>query len=199
MTAETVLENVLIEIGLGSEAPQISGTDHQMRQVVKFMNAAGEDIAHRTEWSRLYVDWDVSGNVDSAPLPDDFHKMAGSGAVRIGDAGHKPIRPVVAPEQWEFLYARPSAQHYYHLSGGRLLFSPSLPPAGASVRYVSRNWVEGRDQISQNGDNILIPERLLERGAIWRWKRQMGLPYDDALSEFEADLLAEINADRGGS
>jgi hypothetical protein len=82
------------------------------------------------------------------------------------------------------------------LHAGKILFSPALDADGAKVRYVSKHWVEGKEEITQNGDNLLVPERLIEKGAIWRWKRQKGLPYDDMLAEFEADLIGEIKADR---
>lgn len=51
--------------------------------------------------------------------------------------------------------------------------------------------------MTADDDTTLFPERLLVKGVIWRWKRQKGLPYEDNLAEFEADLVQEINADRG--
>lgn len=197
MTVENALQNVLMEIGLDIENPQISHDSYEIRQIRTFMNAAGTDIARRAEWSRLYVNWTIAGNVSAVDLPEDFHEMSERGAVRVNQSGFHPIRAVIAPEQWEFLSSRPSTQPHYHLSNGQLLFAPVLPVEGAKVRYVSKNWVEGRDNITQNGDNLLIPERLVEKGTVWRWKRQKGLPYDDILAEFEADLIAEIKADRG--
>lgn len=53
--------------------------------------------------------------------------------------------------------------------------------------------------LTADDDRTLFPERLLAKGILWRWKRQKGLPFDDSLAEFEADLLQEINADRGAS
>lgn len=197
MTAETILQNVLVEIGLDLPDAQLSSESFEMRQLRTFMNAAGQDISRRAEWSRLSVDWTVAGGLGAVDLPDDFFEMAEQGAVRVNTSGFHPIRSVVAPEQWEFLSARGSTQPYYHLKGGQLLFAPALPADGARVRYVSQNWVQGRSTVEQNGDTILIPERLVEKGTIWRWKRQKGLPFDDCLAEFEADLIAEIKADRG--
>lgn len=197
MTVETVLQNVLLEIGLDVPNPQVSGDSYEMRQVRKFINDAGKDIARRTEWSLMKKDWLIAGNVLAADLPPDFQEMVETGAARINREGYHPIRAVVDEELWGLMAVRPSSQPHYHLSGGRLLFSPTLPPEGAVVRYISSNWVEGRDHVSQNGDNLLIPERLVEKGAIWRWKRQKGLPFDDVLAEFEADLIADIKADRG--
>lgn len=212
MTAETVLNNVLLEVGLDVTSAQISSGTLEMRQIVRFMNAAGVDVSRRAEWSkmskRVTFAHDDSGG-GNAPgggtvttsifdLPDDFHEMAENGAVKLnGIADFCPVRAVVSPEQWEFLLTQPSTQPYYHLTAGQLQFSPGLDTNGATVRYVSKYWVEGKEAINQNGDNILVPERLIEKGAIWRWKRQKGLPFDDVLAEYEADILADIKADRG--
>ncbi|MEG9884920.1 MAG: hypothetical protein V6Z86_10035 [Hyphomicrobiales bacterium] len=197
MSAETVLNNVLLQIGLDPPSPQLSGDDYDIRQIGALMNAAGEDIAGRAEWSGLYRDWSVPGGLTQVDLPRDFQKMASRGAARLNGKGFRPIRLVVAPEQWTFLTARPSAQPYCHLAQGKLRFSPPLPVEGATIRYVSTQWVEGKAGITQNGDRLKIPERLVEKATVWRWRRQKGLAYDDMLAEFEADLVADIKADRG--
>ena len=54
MTAETALQNILLEIGLDIPDAQISSDRYDLRQIRAFMNATGNDIARRAEWSRLY-------------------------------------------------------------------------------------------------------------------------------------------------
>ena len=199
MTVENVLTNVLLEIGLSKSSPQISSTDYDLQQIRQFMNAAGDDIASRVEWSALFKDLTVSGGLSEVILPTDFAQMAEGGAVRLNKTAgtFTAVRPIIAPEQWAMLSQRPSSQPFYHLADGKILFSPTLDADGAIVRYVSKQWISGKDQIEQNADVPLIPERLLEKGTIWRWKRQKGLPFDDFVAEFEADLITEIKRDRG--
>lgn len=92
-----------------------------------------------------------------------------------------------------------------HSSGlDLLLLSPASAGPGTIIDYVSKNWVLGdpfeqRDTLKADDDRPLFAERLLAKGILWRWKRQKGLAYDDSLAEFEADLIQEINADRGAS
>ena len=195
MTVETVLSDVLLALGIDRPSAQISSDDFEMRQIRMFMNDAGKDIAKRAEWERLQASLSVTGGTSSVPLPGDFQEMSETGAAYVVDGG--PIRAVVAPEMWAFLGNNPSTQTYYHLRGGNIEFIPDIPAAGAVINYVSKNWVENSDQITENGDTLKIPERLLKEGTIWRWKRAKGLPYDDELAEFEAHLLADIKADRG--
>lgn len=196
MTAESVLTNVLLEIGLDNTSAQLTSNDYETRQIKAFMNATGEDVSRRAEWYRLVKELTVAGSVSEADLPGDFQMLTEQNAVRLNKTGFHQVRPAAGPGVWALLSARPSTQPYYHLHAGKILFSPALDTDGAKVRYVSKHWVEGKEEITQNGDNLLVPERLIEKGAIWRWKRQKGLPYDDMLAEFEADLIGEIKADR---
>lgn len=193
MTAQTVMERVVTACGVDRVAT-VAGADFETRQFVAEINAAGQDIALRAEWSRLFKTVPVTIGTTSFPLPADFREMAESGAVTTAS---QPVRVVVMPEQWAFLSQYPSGQLYCHLQGGNLLFSPALPQA-ASVTYLSRNWVAGdKEAVTDDGDTFNIPEGLLALGAVWRWKRAKGLPYDDQLAEYEADLEAHLKADRG--
>ena len=83
MTAESVLNNVLLEIGLDNTSAQLTSNDYDLRQIRTFMNAAGKDIARRAEWSRLFKTIEIEGNVSEADLPDDFHQMTEKGAVHL--------------------------------------------------------------------------------------------------------------------
>lgn len=197
MNAEDILRKILLEIGIDKPTPQLSGTDYETTQIKNFINEAGDEIARRAEWSRLYKEWIVPGRTSEIDLPEDFLKIAQDGAVRVNKSTYGAIRGISAPQQWQMIRTRPSRQGFYHLSEGKIMFSPMLDDDGAIVRYVSKNWTVGKREIEQNGDQVLIPARLIVKGSVWRWKRQKGLQFEDALAEFEATLVSEIKADRG--
>lgn len=196
MTIGTLLPDVLAECGIDRTAPQISENTFEMRQILSLMNEAGRDINRRAEWAGATAEVTVTSAASSS-LPSDFQRMASGGSVSLGGAAHDPVRPVVAPEMWQLLEKFPSEQTYYHIKNGQVFFSPAIGPNGATVRYVSNYWLMGSDTITSNADQPIFPDSLLARATIWRWKRQKGLPYDDVLAEFEADLETAIRADRG--
>lgn len=198
MTIETILPSILTECGIDVVSPQINASDYQMRQILEVMNAAGRDIASRTEWAKMSKTLTVAASVSEVAVPADFQEMAEGGAVVTGGSTFSPIRPVISPSMWQMLSKTASSQPYYHLDGGNIKFSPATPTDGASVRYVSKNWLSGdKSAVTANTDVTLFPENLLARGTIYRWKRQKGLPFDDLMAEFEADLETAIKADRG--
>ena len=207
MSAEDVLNHVLLAVGLDRPGAQLTAGDFEIDQIKAFMNEAGTDIARRAQWSGLFKEevFEVTSSgalvasQEAFELPEDFYQMAQNGTVWWSDGGEsQAMRPVVSPEQWAFLTRRPSAQRHYCLQGGQIQFSPAFGRTDeATMTYISSYWVEGKPEITQNADVLLIPERLVEKGTVWRWKRQKGMTYDDLLAEFEADLEAELNADRG--
>lgn len=200
MTAETVLKSVLYEVGLQKTSPNIASSDFDLSQIREFMNQAGEDIASRAEWSGLYKTDTVSGSVSTHTLPDDFREMGEQGAVYLAKSSGTwtPVRPAIHPVMFDFVSQHPSSQLYWHIREGELQFSDTLDSDGASFTYVSKNWVEGdKSAITQNSDTFLIPERLLRGLTVVLWLREKGEPYDDQLAEYEANLLADVKADRG--
>lgn len=189
-----ILTDLLHEFGIERSAPQIGATDYEMSQIRSLLNAAGRDIATRAEWSGAMRTVPLSAGT-STPLPADFQEMAEAGAVAI-DGYTFPARVVVDPTMWQLLIRYPSAQHYCHLSGGSIHVTPEID--GGTLRYVSRYWLAGnKSAVTVNADDPIFPDDLLMRGTVWRWRRQKGLPFEDQLAEFEADLSAAIRADRG--
>ena len=198
MTAQTALSSVILASGVDIPNARVDSTDIATRQFVAAMNATGKELNRRAEWPETMSSRTFISGV-SFDLPTNFSRLPERGAVRLvtSDDTYKPVRVVVAPEQWAFLESRESLQPYCHLSEGQLHFLPELDFNGAMVSYVTNEWVSGSNQITEDGDTFNVPEELVVMGALWRWKRQKGLPYQDELAEYEAAMLADIKAGRG--
>lgn len=195
MTIATILPGVLAECGIDRIAPAIMEPSFEMRQVLALMNAAGVDISTRAEWQGQSADLSAS-SVASILLPADFQELAEDGAVILGSGD--PVRRVLSPAMWQLLTKNPSYDPHFHIRNGAILFSPAVASGGVTVRYQTKNWLAGgKSAITADTDQTVWPEHLLARGTIWRWKRQKGLPYDDLIAEFEADLSTAVKADRG--
>jgi len=194
MSALTVLTNAFRHVGLEVDAPAVTATDWQTEQMLRFINEAGLDVARRARWQKMMTTDTVTGPTSSHTLPADYYALD---SVYLTKATWQPVRILTEPHEWAFVLIRTTAQPYCHVEGGSLLFSPQVDSDGAVMRYVSSQWVSGKDEATADGDTILVPERLVELGAAWRWKRQQGLPYDDIMAEAEASLAADIRADRG--
>lgn len=205
MSALDVLNSVLSEIGISKTSPELSdNTDADVVEIRNFMNLAGQEIARRADFSKLFVDAGTGGNISEYTLPDAFCRIPSKGTtVKLNKSGvFTPVIPVVSDASWALIkYKNPSDLYYYHQISNKIVFAPTLDGDGAIVTYISKYWVEdnvtGREVIQDNGDTLLIPESLVQKGAVWRWMRKKGLPYEDHFSEFEADLKTELDSNRG--
>lgn len=194
MSALDVLTNCFRNVGLEVDSPSVTATDFQTVQMMRFINEAGLDISRRTSWQAMMTTEAIAASASSHTLPTDFYKLD---SVYRTESTWQPVRIIVEPDEWAFLQIRTTTQPYCHIEGGELLFKPAMDTGGGVMRYVSDQWIVGKTSVTSGSDTFQFPERLIEKGAIGRWKRQAGLHYEDVLAELEADIAAEIRADRG--
>ncbi|OCO98926.1 MULTISPECIES: hypothetical protein [unclassified Ensifer] len=200
MTLLSAINEVCDIVSLDRFDSIYGSNDPNAQTMVALAQEAGEEISRRGDWrGMLKQHVAITSPLD---LPGDYQRLTPGGAVRTGSGAC--FRPITNSSQWAIVRAVESTQAYFFLRGSQLLFSPVAAGIGAVIDYISKNWVLGdpyeeRDTLKADDDRTLFPERLLCKGILWRWKRQKGLPFDDSLAEFEADLLQELNADRGAS
>lgn len=158
----------------------------------------GEEISRRADWRDMLKEF--TAVLSPTELPEDFQRLIPGGAVR--SAAGVFFRPVSNGSQWTVVKQIPSAQAYFFLIGSQMQFHPQAAGENALIDYVAVNWIktDGGEEVSDwtsDDDTPLFPERLLEKNLLWRWRRKNGLDFADQLAEFEADLNAEIKANRG--
>lgn len=200
MTLISAINEVCDIVSLDRFDSVYGSNDPNAQTMVALAQEAGEEISRRGDWQRMLKQHVVLALPPS--LPADYQRLTPGGAIRTATGGF--FRPITNGSQWAVIAAAMSEQPYFLIKGDKIHLSPASAGMGALIDYVSRNWVLGdpfeeRDTLKADDDRPLFAERLLSKGILWRWKRQKGLPYDDSLAEFEADLIQEINADRGAS
>ncbi|HEV7306419.1 hypothetical protein [Ensifer sp.] len=200
MTLLSAINEVCDIVSLDRFENIYGSNDPNAQTMVALAQEAGEEISRRGDWRRLLKQHVAI--LSPSNLPGDYQRLTPGGAVRT--ASGICFRPIANSSQWAIVRGTESTQPYFFLRDSQVLFSPTAAGIGAVIDYISKNWVLGdpfeeRDTLRADDDRTLFPERLLGKGILWRWKRQKGLPFDDSLAEFEADLLQEINADRGVS
>lgn len=200
MTLISAINEVCDVVSLDRFDSVYGSNDPNAQTMVALAQEAGDEISRRSDWQRMLKQHFVLTLPQGLPM--DYQRLTPGGAVRTATGSF--FRPITNSSQWAVIAAAAPAQPYFFIRDNQLLLSPASAGPGAIVDYVSRNWVLGdpfeeRDTLKADDDRPLFAERLLAKGIVWRWKRQKGLPYDDSLAEFEADLIQEINADRGAT
>lgn len=197
MTLLSAINEVCDVVSLDRFESVYGSNDPNAQTMVALAQEAGDEIARRADWQRMLKQATASASPQN--LPTDYQRMTPGGAVRTSAGAF--VRPVTNSSQWAVIVGVPSTQPYFFVKGAQILFSPASAAVSAIIDYVSKNWIlEGSTEkatLSADDNTTLFPERLLLKDIIWRWKRQKGLAYEDNLAEFEADIVQEINADRG--
>lgn len=197
MTILSAINGVCDVVSLDRFDTVFGNANPNAQTMIEFTQEAGEEIGRRGDWNRMLKTATVDGS--PYPLPEDFQRLVNGGGIAL--VGGDFARPVMNAGEWSVIKTVPSSRTFFYMRDGRVEFSPVASNEGAVMNYVSKNWLlDGNDEratITSDDNKTLIPERLLTKGVIWRWRRQKGLSYEDQLAEFEADLAMELAADRG--
>lgn len=176
----------------------VATTDPTAIKLIAIAHQAGDDIARRADWSDMLSTASVTNGV----VPADFLRLVPGGAVNIVTPSPAPVRgPLSSDQILSIGRLGATTALYYAMQGGAIIFNRPLAGETVSMSYVSLNWLSesaSRTQRTETGSEItLFPERLLVKAIIWRFKRSVGLQYQDEMAEFEADLALEIRQNRG--
>jgi hypothetical protein len=177
----------------------VSSVDDTSKKFIALANVVGDEIASRADWSAMLGVY----NATLGTLPTDFLRLVAGGALNLTAPTLAPVRGPLSSDQLASI-ARlgTTTALYYSFANGAISYSRVL--LGSEVielRYISRNWLLNgstpTNRIIADSDTTRFPERLLTKGIVWRFKRDTGLPYEDELAEWEADIALEIRQNRG--
>lgn len=198
MSAIESMGRVLAELGIDPSGEVLSIVDvdsFQQKQVKHFMEQAGRDVVQRAEWPSLYLTYTIPLGasdlflVEFGAFPYQDFRTFGTGANVVTTLG--PARVVLNSTTWSDLQDQELDSPYVFVEGDTTLRS-SVNLRGAKIGYYSWGWVNHGPLRSRyltgNSDTFRIPEHLVELGAVWRWKRSKGRPYDGELKEYESEI-----------
>jgi hypothetical protein len=148
-TANDILNQVGVEVGLEPVNDPFSSTDKSYRQMKYLINTAGEELSALFPWDFLRKEWTFTtanpGDTGDYELPSDFlYMMNQSGWDRTN---YNPITGPLTPQDWAYLLGRDmvSSTIYmsYRLTEDKLSLYPQPPADGVEVafEYINRNWV----------------------------------------------------------
>lgn len=197
MTLLSIARSIAVNTGTPIPATVLSSVDPDALKIVEFTQAAGEEIARRVDWGALRdtVTITGTGSNDDFALPTDFARLVPGNSVTVGGI---PVRVGISADEWNSLTAVPGTPRYARLIGSSISFYPyPTLDMTINVAYQSKNWCGNGTAWGSDGDIGLVPEVLIQQGAMWRWRRQIGQDYQDYLAEFEASLTEYSKFDDG--
>lgn len=155
-TANDILNQVGVEIGLDPSTDPFSSADATYRQMIYLLNTAGKELSYLHPWQIMtltdYIDTTTPvndvGNSAYYDLPADIlytHNGTGWNSVRS-----TPLIGPATPQEWAYLMyggTIRAGDYAYQIKNDYLHLSPD--PAGAQLdvylTYQSRNWVQSSE------------------------------------------------------
>jgi hypothetical protein len=140
-------------------------------------------------------------------LPADFRRLQRNKYSVYDVQLDSPGIPVTTDGDWVELLDSgiAGADRFFRLSGYDGNWSIEFeaePSSDIIISYVSSNWMASAGgtvgkMFTAADDVLILPDRLVECGVIWRWRERKGLPFQDKYTEFNVLLARYLNDVRG--
>ncbi len=198
MTLLTIAKSVAVNVGIEQPTTIMTGSSPDMAKLVEFSQAIATELARRVDWAALRNSTAISGTGtnDDFSLPAGFARLTQGLAVTVGGV---PVRGGVSPDEWNALTPVSGTPRYHRLIGNKISFYPyPTNVMTVNVSWQSLNWCSSGGSVwAADSDTALVPEDLIIKGTIWRWRRQLGADFSDYLAEYESALADLAKFDDG--
>lgn len=174
-----------------------------------FLRECVDDLLDRVDWPQpVGAQVTISGTgVATYALPSDFRRLQRNPYSVFDEQLDAPGIPVVTDGDWVELIDSgiAGADRFYRIKGydgaWEIEFE-GAPDTDIILSYVTNNWMATAGgtvgkAFTAADDVLILPDRLVEVGTIWRWRERKGLPFQDKYIEFNALLGRYLNDVRG--
>lgn len=205
-----VLNRIARHCSISAPSSWITATADEYLEIRDdFWRECVDDLLDRVDWPQpVGAQVTITGTgVATYALPADFRRLQRN-AYSVYDVQlDAPGIPVATDGDWVELLDSgiAGADRFYRLlgyDGAWEIEFEGAPDTDITLSYVSKNWMATGDGVvgsafTADDDVLILPDRLVEVGTIWRWRERRGLPFQDKYNEFTA-LLARYHNDVRG-
>lgn len=217
MTLLTMCQEVADNVGVDRPTSIVGSNDRAARRLLALANVEGRTLAKK-RWSILHVtyEWTTQAGVDTYELPSDFESLVSDTA--WDRTNYWNMRGGLTPREWGIrrnaIIARTAVRKMF-----RVMRAPSGlvrktfridPPMNIAdneqlvFEYKSNAFCAdtgGTPQASwtEDGATGILDEGLMTLGLLWRYRKTIGLDYEDDLNEYvltQESMLAQDGPNR---
>lgn len=207
MTLLTVVSRAARQCGLAPPTVAYGSTDETWLQFVEWAQETVDDLCLRHDWRALHELQTLTGDGTTVAfnLASDFSRLSKMPAVSrdSSSAGFWPAGPMSPPG---FIGASSlpvmGVGPLFQIEAGVLTFvSAPADDETFTVSYQTTKPIVSSGtpviEFLLDADTMLIPERLVRLGLVWRWKASKGLRYAEFLDSFERAFETMASHDNG--
>lgn len=211
MSLLTIIKEVCQNGGVDPPAAAFVSTEPAIIQMIAFSQNAAEEIIRPTykddsgkiikgaQWRVLGKSTTITGNgaAQVYTMPADFSELSDGAAVTVASLG-VTVRGGLSTDEWNVITPVQGTPRFFLLYGNKMELYPYLANGvTAKVSYMSKSWCSnGTGAWAADADTAVIPELLITKNTIWRWKRQNGMAYQEYKDEFNDAFTAYKDSDQ---
>ncbi|MGL6208727.1 MAG: hypothetical protein ACRC14_02715 [Paracoccaceae bacterium] len=211
-TVVDVLNRIARHCSITAPSSWITATaDEYLELRDDFLRETVNDLLDRVDWPQpIAGQVTIAGTgVASYALPVAFRRLQRHPYSVYDERLDAPGIPVSTDGEWVELLDSgiAGADRFYRLKGYDGAFEIEFEGAVATgddiiLSYVTNNWMATSggvvgSMLTAETDVLVLPDRLVEVGTIWRWRERKGLPFQDKYTEFNMLLGRYLNDIRG--
>jgi hypothetical protein len=204
MTLLTICADAADEIGITRPSSITGSQEPTDQKLFRYAKKEGRELLKRGYWQGVRQEQTfttLAQETQTAMIPADFDRFVNE--TFWNRTRRRPLLGPVTPQQWQNLKAWTSSpvQDTFIIRGSDVLIDPA-PPAGETLafEYISSYYCtdSGGTPISvwtADTDLPRLPEELFILGIKWRFLEGEGLPFENALANYEAQVRQALTGD----
>ena len=209
MSLLSICREAAAEVGVSAPASIIGNGE---TTAVRLLAAAKREVfglSRSAAWSALVKEHSFAtttgASAQTGGLPEDFDYVID--ATAWDRTAGRPLEGPLTAQAWQSLKASaaaPALGRAFRIFGGEFHLYPTPTTAGDEIayEYASATIVTAAGGGGQSGwladdDSFVLSEELATMGVKWRFKKAIGLAYDDDLNEYLSVLARTIARDGG--
>ena len=199
MSLLKIVKSVMDSNGWPTVTSSVSASqDQNMRQCMALANKALENTSYSKNWVCLTREhtFDTVDGQSEYPLPIDFHHLVAPSAVDA--TSYYELKGAQTPIQWYRNLLNGNGQWYTGFRIDPFLKMFRITPTPTSIRtlmfmYVTKYIAMDSDgvpitQYTQDGDESVVDEGLVELDLTWRWRQKKGLDFTAEMAEYNGNV-----------
>lgn len=206
MTALKVAQNIAREVGLQAPSSLVGNPNQDASRLLAAINAAGRYLSH-LDWNCLTLATTVSCSAGTDySLPSGFRALVP--LTFWNTTSREEVVGPMTPSQWQITknaLGRFSLSEEVRIetsAGTQFLRFRSSTTTGdlITVYYYSDNWVNSGSlvaSVSADTDTFVLPERVVESEAKWRFLKAIGQSFGQEFEEAK-EVVQVARANDGG-
>ena len=207
MTVLAAIKRACTPIGLGVPAAVFSSTEREHLELQDVANTVALEIADFYDWQALKAIATITGDGTTTgwSLPSDYSRQLKKAELRASTFPGSPLEHITDTDEWLRIVVSglTGGIGQWTVYNNYLHILPALANAATAKYFYIKNTIvhpaSGVDKtrFDMDSDTFLLDETALEKGIIYRWKRNKGLPYAEELQDFNDKLAERAGNDKG--